>query len=277
VKGEDTQQGEDERQHYSAHRHAPFEFGDAVLQSGLAVVVRGERDDFPEATTDPAHRRGPRDLQLREEVRISRADDLLLDAVVIGAPIAMGCPSSVPIGDNQLGSSSRGRLPGRTHPPVTGLASDKAGARTVAPRGPWSSPRPSLQTTGARRSRGMRAPPCSPFRKHRMKERESSREYGRDRRRFRWRRCRACLPEDPDARVRALVFALLVVPVSPSSLAIMGLHEGSPTCHVLRLDEAYDQPGNAYLFAKKVIERLRGAPIRLNRADGAVGAAPEQS
>jgi hypothetical protein len=41
-----------------------------------------------------SHRRGARDLQLREQVRISRTDDLLLDdAVVIGAPRATGHPT----------------------------------------------------------------------------------------------------------------------------------------------------------------------------------------
>jgi hypothetical protein len=35
-------------------------------------------DDLPEATTDPAHRRAARDLQLREQVGIPAAHDLLL-------------------------------------------------------------------------------------------------------------------------------------------------------------------------------------------------------
>jgi hypothetical protein len=65
-------------------------FGDALPQSGLAVIMRV---DLPGATTDPAHRRGTRGPERREQVRISRADDLLLDAVVIGAPRAMGHPT----------------------------------------------------------------------------------------------------------------------------------------------------------------------------------------
>jgi hypothetical protein len=71
----------------------------------------------------------------------------------------------------------------------------------------------------------------------------------------------------------------------PHDLAV-DAHElsgAAPAATFSVLTKLYDQPSNAYLFAKKVIERVRGAPIRLNRAygavraDRAVGAAPEQS
>jgi hypothetical protein len=96
LEARNAQQGEYEPQDCGEHRDPSFEFGDAVPQSGLAPAIRVERDDRPEGTTDPAHRRGARDLQLREQVWISCTDDLLLDAAIIGAPRAMGHPTSRP-------------------------------------------------------------------------------------------------------------------------------------------------------------------------------------
>lgn len=55
---------------------------------------RADRD--PEAAMDPARRRGAGDFQVREEVWISRTDDLLLDSVVVSAPRARGHPARKP-------------------------------------------------------------------------------------------------------------------------------------------------------------------------------------
>src|ERR1019366_6208767 len=71
------------------HRHPPLQLGDALPQGGLATVCLDERDDLPDPAADPAHRRRAGDLQFREELRIPRADDLLLDSVVVGAARAM--------------------------------------------------------------------------------------------------------------------------------------------------------------------------------------------
>src|SRR5580658_7644838 len=85
----DSQQGEHEPQDRGQHRHPPLQLGDALLRGGLATVCLDERDDLPDPTADPAHRRGAGDLQFREELRIPCADDLLLDSVVVGAARAM--------------------------------------------------------------------------------------------------------------------------------------------------------------------------------------------
>jgi hypothetical protein len=66
---------------------------DAFLGPWIESKPRVERDDLPVATTDPAHRRGTREPERREQGRISRANDLLLDAMVIAAPRAMGHPT----------------------------------------------------------------------------------------------------------------------------------------------------------------------------------------
>jgi len=82
----DAQQGEDEPEYRREHGDPPFERGDAVPQSALAFVAWSSETISPEATTDPAHHRGARDLQLRAQVGIPRTEDLLLDTVVLGAP-----------------------------------------------------------------------------------------------------------------------------------------------------------------------------------------------
>jgi hypothetical protein len=85
----DSQQRERQPQDRGQHRHPPLQLGDALPQGGLATVGLDERDDLPQTAADPAHRRRAGDLQFRVEFRVPRADDLLLDSVVVGAARAM--------------------------------------------------------------------------------------------------------------------------------------------------------------------------------------------
>lgn len=72
------------------HGGPVLELEDASAKSGLDFAPGVERHDLPDATSDPAQRRGARDLELQKQVRISAEDDLLLDAVVVGPARAVG-------------------------------------------------------------------------------------------------------------------------------------------------------------------------------------------
>jgi len=82
IEARDAQQGEYESQDCGEHCDTPFEAGHANAHRLLPVFLV-DRDDVANPAADPTERRAARDVELRKQVWISTADDLLPDPVVV--------------------------------------------------------------------------------------------------------------------------------------------------------------------------------------------------
>ena len=66
------------------YRGPVLELDDASAERGLELATRIERHGLPDAPSAPAQHRGARDLELRKQVRLPRAEALLLTSVRLG-------------------------------------------------------------------------------------------------------------------------------------------------------------------------------------------------